>query len=207
MIRAIHRSCERGFTLVELMVALLIFSMIAASGTMLLSASVRTQDASGEKLQAMNGQRRLSAILTSDLAQAMPRISRNERGDNVPAFEALVDGMELRFVRSGLSNPAGLNRSSLQKLEYRLVEGRIERTAYAMVDGGERLEPAVLMEGVEQAQLRFRIKGEWLSDWPPEHADLLPEALELRFTRTGEDEMRMLFVVGAGTERPRVAAP
>jgi general secretion pathway protein J len=62
-----------GFTLVELLVALTIFAMLAATGVTLLSFSVRTQEAAGERLDRLAEIRRAGALLTSDLAQAAPR--------------------------------------------------------------------------------------------------------------------------------------
>lgn len=188
---------QRGFTLVELMVALLIFSMISAAGVMLLSASVKTQAAVSEKLDALAAQQRLNAVLTNDLAQALPRTNRNGAGDRAPAFQAGPQGFPLIFVRSGWSNPTGASRSNLQKVEYRLQEGRLERLAYAMTDGAEVLEPSIFLENASDARLRFRVKGEWRESWDPERADALPDALEL--TMGGANvQTRQLFLVGNG---------
>ncbi|WOK36827.1 type II secretion system minor pseudopilin GspJ [Sphingomonas sp. C3-2] len=192
------RGAERGFTLVELMVALLIFSMLAAAGVALLGASVRGQEAAGKRLDEMAELRRMDTALSVDLGQALPRTSRNEAGDRVPAFEASADDFRIALVRGGWSNPSGSNRSALQKVEYRLVDGRIERTAYAMADGAAALEPAVLMENVTAARLRFRVKGEWFDRWESARADALPQALELVVARTDGAEIRQLFLVGSG---------
>lgn len=188
---------QRGFTLVELMVALLIFSMISAAGVMLLSASVRTQTAAGEMLDILAARQRLNAALSNDLAQALPRTSRNGAGDTAPAFEAGPHGFPLIFVRSGWSNPSGASRSNLQKVEYRLQEGRLERLAYAMTDGAQALEASILLADAFEAKLRFRVKGEWRESWDPEQADALPQALELTTGKTNF-QTRQLFLVGTG---------
>ena len=44
------RGREAGFTLVELLVALVIFAMLSAAGVLLLSSSVRAQGAATEAL-------------------------------------------------------------------------------------------------------------------------------------------------------------
>ena len=44
------RSAEHGFTLVEVMIALMIFGMLAAAGVAILTFSVRAQTATGKRL-------------------------------------------------------------------------------------------------------------------------------------------------------------
>ncbi len=79
-------SAEAGFTLIELLVSLLIFGMLAAAGVALLSFSVKAQDVASARLAEMGDLRRMSAILTSDLAQAAPRLWRDENGLAKPVF-------------------------------------------------------------------------------------------------------------------------
>jgi prepilin-type N-terminal cleavage/methylation domain-containing protein len=80
------RSGEHGFTIVELMVSLLIFAMLAAAGVALLGFSVRAEQAAAERLDENAALQRARAILTADLAQAAPRITRDRDGARVPSF-------------------------------------------------------------------------------------------------------------------------
>ena len=94
---------QRGFTLVEMLVALLIFGMIAAAGVGLLRFSVDAQAATRTRLDALASERRVETLIASDAAQAVPRVTRNEAGDPVQAFEGDASGFTL--VRSGLDPP------------------------------------------------------------------------------------------------------
>lgn len=193
---------EAGFTLAELMVALFIFGILSAAGVSLLVFSVDAQDASRAALADMSAVRRMNASLTNDLSQIAPRPARDEAGEQQNAFFG-GDGRDgdllLSFVRRGWSNYDDEPRSSLQKVDYRLVEGRLERSAYRYVDGAEALPPAILLDRVESVTLRYRIGGEWRDTWDPTRADVLPEAVEAVVTIEGLGPVRQLFQTGIGT--------
>ncbi|MES2755716.1 MAG: type II secretion system minor pseudopilin GspJ [Pseudomonadota bacterium] len=195
------RCAEHGFTLIELMVALAIFAMLSAAGVILLSGSVSAQGAVAGKLDRLAAVQRAASVMTVDLAQAVPRISRTETGTLAPAFFAggAVPGQPaVQFVRTGWDNLDGLPRSSLQKLEYAVVEGRLERRGYPLVDGAAATAPAVLLDNVAGAGFRFRDdRGNWLNEWRVSDPKSLPRAVELTVTRVGADPIRMLFLVGA----------
>ena len=190
-----------GFTLVELMVALLIFGMIAAAGVSLLSFSVTAQAAASERLSEMAVLRRVSSLLAADLAQATPRITRDERGDVRPAFignDGASGEVLFGLVRGGWDNFDGAPRASLQKVEYRLADGRLERRSYPMLDGSEPGPPAVLIDDIDSLVLRYRDKDGWRDRWDSAKPDAMPRAVELIIRRAGEPELRQLFLVGAG---------
>ena len=176
--------------------------MLAAAGVALLSFSVTAQAASGERLSAIASIRRVSAVMTSDLAQAVPRLARNDRGDRQPAFTGNSGDsgqLLLGFVRGGWSNLDDEPRSTLQKIEYRLVEGRLERHAFPMVDGSAPGAPAVLVEDVEALTLRYRDREDWRDRWDPLKPDQMPRAIELVVKRRGVPELRQLFLIGGAS--------
>jgi type II secretion system protein J len=200
---------EAGFTLIEVMVSLLIFGMIAAAGVAILSFSVRAQSTTGAKLDDMAALTRTVSILSADLAQARDRSARDEAGTVVPAFVGESgSGVApmLRLVRAGWSNLDGAPRASLQKVAYQVQGGALQRIAYPMVDGAQGLPPAALMTHVRQVALRYRIKGAWSDRWDGANGVPLPDAMELRVQRDDGTLFRQMFLVGAGYV-PTVDAP
>lgn len=187
---------DNGFTLVELLIALLIFGMLAAAGVGLLRFSVDAQAATGARLDTLAAERRVESLLAADAGQAVPRITRNEAGDAVQAFEG--DGVGFTLVRAGLDPLTDVARPSLQKVQYRLENGGLVRRSWPMLDGTTPNAPAVLLDGVQRVQLRYRSREGWRNLWDPLRPDLLPRAIELVVTPTRGPEMRYLFVVGAG---------
>ncbi|RVT41001.1 type II secretion system minor pseudopilin GspJ [Sphingobium algorifonticola] len=200
-----------GFTLIELMVALAIFALIAGAGVLLLGNSVSAQGAIKLRLDDLAAVQRADGTLSADLGQATARISRTELGTLAPAFFANPGGESapiLQFVRGGRANLGDSPRSSLQKVEYWLREGRLERRSYDAVDGATAREPAPLLTDLESAALRFRnARGEWIGQWMPTQPDLLPLAVELRLARRGAPPVTLVYAVGPGPEeQTRVAS-
>jgi general secretion pathway protein J len=197
----VWRSAEHGFILVELVVALFIFALISAGGVSLLGYSVGVQAAAGERLDDVAAIRRVGALLTADLAQATPRISRDAEGRQQVAFEGGTGApgeVALAFVRRGWSNEAGEARSSLQKVEYRLKDGVLLRRTWPMVDGSEARPPAPVLKGVRSLVLRYRIGGEWRERWDSKRPDALPKAVEAVIDVDGTGPVRQLFLTGTG---------
>jgi general secretion pathway protein J len=181
---------RNGFTLVEVVVALFVFGLLAAAGVALMSFALRAQGVSTARLATVSDERRMSAILIADLAQAVPRVTRGTDGEGRPAFQA-EEGEELLFAFTrGGSRP--------QRVELRLENGRILRAAAVRPDGAAAATPMILAEGVTEAALRFRVKGEWQDRWTPTRTDELPRAVEITVSGPGKAPLRRLFLVGAG---------
>ncbi|WP_081856582.1 type II secretion system minor pseudopilin GspJ [Sphingobium sp. DC-2] len=202
-------SAEHGFTLIELLVALMIFAMLAAAGVLLLGNSVSAQAQIKTRLDDMAAVQRASGALAADLGQAVPRISRTESGTLAPAFWSHRQGEEMpvmQFVRGGWDNLGDLPRPSIQKVEYWVRQGRLERRTYAQVDGAAGDEPAALLDHVDDVTLRFRDgQGEWHGEWTPIQPDLMPRAVEMTIARTGQPPVTLRFLVGPGpVEKPVV---
>ena len=193
---------QAGFTLIELLVALMIFAMLAAAGVLLLGNSVSAQAQVKERLDDMAAVQRAGGALAADLGQAVPRISRTEAGTLAPAFWSHREGEAvpvMQFVRGGWDNLGDLPRPSLQKVEYWVRQGRLERRTYRQIDGAAGEEPATLLDHVDDVALRFRdARGEWRDEWIPTQPDLMPRAVELTVTRTGEAPVTLRFLVGPG---------
>jgi general secretion pathway protein J len=197
-----RRGDELGFTLVELLVSLLIFGMLAAAGIALLSFSVRAQGVAEERLDDLAALRRAGALLAGDLAQAAPRPWRDEAGIPRAAFaggDGQGEGAALAFVRRGWENIGDAPRPSLQKVEYRLAGGRLERRSYPLVDGAAPQAEVAMLDGVRRLRLRYRDKeGEWRDRWDPTRATELPRAVELVIDAGDRGVTRQLFLTGTG---------
>ena len=186
---------RNGFTLVELLVALLIFGMLAVAGVGLLRFSVEAQAATGTRLGSIAAQRRVESLILSDAAQAVPRITRNEAGEPVQAFAGDPRGFTL--VRGGVDPVDDTLQPALRKVRYRVESGRLTRSSYAMLDGAAPEDGNVLLPEVADIRLRYRARDGWRDIWDPIRPDLMPRAIEMVVRPVRGPEMRYLFLVGS----------
>ncbi|MEO7177220.1 MAG: type II secretion system minor pseudopilin GspJ [Allosphingosinicella sp.] len=191
---------QQGFTLVELMVSLFIFGLLAAAGVGLLSFSVRAQEAAEARLGDLADFRRAGTLLAGDLAQAAPRMARDGAGNARPAFQGVggeQGGVVLAFVRRGWENLDDTPRASLQRVEYSFVDGRLERRVYPRIDGAAPLAATTLIDGVRRIRLRYRDReGQWRERWDPTKPTELPRAVELIMDAKGGGNTLQLFQTG-----------
>ena len=184
---------ERGFTLVEMLVALSIFAAIAAMGVALLRSSVDTQDAVQERLKAMGGINRLRAVMANDLAQAVQRSTRGPAGEAIPAFIGSPNGFA--FVHGGAGALDGSPRPNVERVGYALVGGEWRRATQPMLDGTALGDGDRLVGEVTAVVVRYRDeRGNWSENWTSEPGDRLPRAVEVRLTRTGREALTMAFL-------------
>ena len=183
-----------GFTLVEVLVALAIFAMIASAGVGLLSFAIDNRLAVRDASERTAAFQRARALMRADLGQAAPRRVRGADGAPQAAFEL---GGEALFAvtRRGWINPGEARRASMQRVEYRLVEGRLERRVRGRLDGARPAEPQVLLENVESAQVTAILDGDPIADWRPVRNRPLPDAVRIDLTLEGYGPVSQLFLV------------
>lgn len=188
---------RNGFTLVETLVALFIFGLLAGAAVIVLGNSADAQLRLAALSAEVQDMQRLRAALRADLAQASERLPRGEAGEVLPAFATGGDdGRLFSFVRRGWENPGGSPRASLQYVEYRFENGAIVRRARPMVDGAAFAGPAVLASGVRGVETAFRQGDVWRATWNPVVPSAVPVAVRLDVTTERFGIVRQLFLTG-----------
>ena len=192
---------ERGFTMVEMLVALAIFSMISVAGVALLQSAASSQLVVKGRLSELSETARAIAVTESDLAQAIARPVRTSATATTPAFSARglgVAGQIFALTRAGRANLDDAPKPELQHVAYALENGALKRISWSMLDGGKP-QPTILLKDVASVTARFRdAEGNWRPDWDATNPLALPRALELELTQNRAAPVRLLFLVGTG---------
>lgn len=190
-----------GFTLVEALVALMLFGLIAAAGTAVLSVSIDNRFAVRSATDRTAGLQRTRSLLKADLGQATTRRTRNRNGEPQPlALTGATDPGDpvLIVTRAGWSNVGGVGRSSLQRVEYRRVGDRLERRVSPFLDGSRPGPPQLLLSGVTDLTVTFVQDGRETRVPTPGPTGNAPDAVRLELTLDGYGPLTQLFLVGGG---------
>lgn len=201
--RVSSRSAQKraGFTLVEVLISLLIFALIAAAGAAVLSLSIDNRFAIKAASDRTGDLQRMRSLLKADLGQAAARRSRGPTGRPMPQAmtgPAAPGDPILVLTRAGWSNPGEQPRPSLQRVEYRLVEGRLERRVSSHLDGARPGPPQVLYKGVRDLAVSFLRDGTEAPAFITTPERPLPDAVRLTMTLDGYGRVEQLFLVGGG---------
>jgi len=206
---------HHGFTLLELIVALAIFSVVS----MLAFGGLLTiQDSREHITQASTKLAKLQmafTILERDITQIVPRGIRGEFGDPKSALIGGGQGVSqgIEFTRTGLRNPTGRPRSHMQRVGYTVKENNLTRLSWQVLDRAQDAEVAemILLENVESLSFRYLdTANRWTNEWPPNLVELsevslqIPKAIEVTLDVEGWGTLLRLFRTSG--ERPPVTA-
>jgi general secretion pathway protein J len=176
----------RGFTLIEIMVALFITAILAVMAFEAMQQALNNRErvrAEGQRLRDVQSAMR---TLVQDFSQLTPRPIREPLGEGFqPAMQAqTTDAAEVSLTRGGWMNPAGLQRSTLQRVRYALRDGALWRDYWLVLDAQLEPQPATrqLLSGVRAFHVRFMNDGRsWQDGWPPPPLSGNPDERWLRW--------------------------
>lgn len=186
---------SQGFTLLEVLIALVISALIAVMAFESLNAADNGATRTNEVLMEINRLDRAWQIIAADLRHVIPPAAADKntvfQAESLKSSGEDADQTVLLFKRRGWVNFSNLPRSDLQLVGYRVVEGKLWRDFLPERnlelsdidleddDGFHQL----LLEDVEDIQLRFLFQGaisskgksvledagfsnDWLQKWP-----------------------------------------
>lgn len=190
-----------GFTLLEMVVAVAVFVIFAAMAYGGLNTVNRQKADTEQYAERLISLQLAVRYLERDIGQVIDRPIRNQFGDEEPA---IMKGNEslLKLTQGGWSNPAGLTRSSIQRVGYDIQDDALIRITWSRLDGADEqtaLETH-LLEGVEEFEVRFLDENEeWQESWPPltdsEEQAPLPAAVEITLSVDAWGSVRRLFAL------------
>jgi general secretion pathway protein J len=205
---------QRGFTLIEILVAMAIFTLIGLASTGLLTTVIDSNSLSQERFEKLQLLQRAMVTIERDIQQAVSRPTRvdGEKREIVMAGGE-VDGSDddgIGFVRGGWHNPQlMLPRSTLQYVAYRLRDNKLERLYSNYVDNVIGYEPKVrvLLENIESFNVEFlagnnassTIKDDEDIKWSEKYQDkVLPRAIAIEFVSKDFGLLRREFTLISG---------
>ncbi len=210
---------QAAFTLIELLIALTIFTILSVISYRALASIFQTR----EQLNIESSKwRDLSLFFTrldNDFANVLPREIRTADGRTAAplclnAYTPAANEATLAFTRTGFAD-ANNENGAPQRVGYRLADSKLEWLWWPALDQAPRTSPSVYaaLSNVAEAKWRALSPGSnnnWQQDWPAspsncarieKGAAVFPAALELSLTlTTGETITRVFALRPANTE-------
>ncbi len=178
---------QRGFTLVELLVAMFIAAIMFSMGYGAIRQALNSHEALKDEQTHLLELQTAIRILEQDFVQVAPRPVRQAVG-NEPAQPALAGGLSgtqgslsssttstgalpiVAFTRAGWANPVGLQRPGLQRVAYFLENGTLRREHWSVLDPtlASTTTRRDLLTHVKAFTIRYMdVNHQWQEQWPP----------------------------------------
>ena len=168
------RMRHRGFTLLELLVAMFIAALMFAIGYGAINQAMNNHSALQEQQARLLELQTAMRVLEQDVVQLAPRPIRQPVGDGwLPALIGQADPTAqpiLQLTRGGWNNPNGVQRPGLQRVAYFLEKNTLRREYWTVLD--PTLQNTTmkrdLLTHVKTVTFRFMdISRQWQTQWPP----------------------------------------
>lgn len=191
---------RRGFTLVELLVAMAVLASLASVSFRGLSSILEAEAHVQSETRRWNDVAVVIAQLGRDLSLAVPRPVRGNAGQVLAAMIITGPSDEIRsqivVTRLGDGDSAS-SQSGLRRIGYRLRAGILEYLVWPATDTAPEAVPSVnpVLENVADLQLRALDQdGAWSALWPVgPRANALPRAVEAQIVLAGGERITRIF--------------
>lgn len=192
------RKAHSGFTLLELLISMVIFSLMsvmAYGGLVNIFKSNQVITSLEKRLKTL---KRTMMFFERDMQQLVLRQRRSgyDKSEYLPALMSGLDSEGIvEFTCAGVSNPLELVRSSLQRVRYELEDNKLKRLSWKLVDhvGADPISMQ-LLDDVESFELRFLSeKKQWKENWGSKN--VLPIAVELTLKHKSWGEIKRVISI------------
>lgn len=193
---------SKGFTLLEVLLALAIFSLIALTTSNQINVIRNTKDTALGQIEQFDAMRSAIAVIRQDLGQsfhkrysALGSVIQNKVSRGEPAPHTLFDGRKNQLIFTSLSHRnyyATRNDGQQAEISYFLQDAGKSGAATLMkrespiIDGNlfEGGSLYTLLEGVTQLEFKFWDDklSKWTEDWNSDAGvtrDLFPKAISI----------------------------
>ena len=158
-----------GFTLLEMVVAVAIFAVMAGIAYSGLNHTIKTGNQVSESNQRLSELQFALSYFSRDWLQVSSRKVRNQYGDE--ESNIIIEDNSISFTHSGWSNLLQRKRSNLQRVQYLVIDSNLVRRHWLSLDQGIGEEPfdSVMLHNVKTLEINFvDVAEKTIDNWPDE---------------------------------------
>lgn len=200
-----NRTSQKGFTLIEVLVAIAIFASLSVGAYQVLNQVQRSNELSLERSERLKSLQRALVFLNNDFRQMVLRQTRTNGEE--PSTQLLQwqdylldsDAKGVMFARAGWHNPEQqFPRGEVTKVGYRLKDQRLERLWWRYPDTPAGQAPIVmpLLNDVKELSMRFFDGKEWKVQW--EVPNQLPSAVSFELELADYGKIERIYLISGG---------
>lgn len=158
----------RGFTLLELLVAISIFAVLAVLSYGSVQHMLTFDDGLQRATRRYEALRFAVVMMEQDLGAVAPRSVRDALGEPEPALRAGLKGELLTFTRRVPDVGIFDGGPALRRVRYRVEDGSLYRDVWEVLDRtpDTSFRTQRLLRDVKSLKLRFFEAGAWVEFWP-----------------------------------------
>ncbi len=194
---------ESGFTLIEILIALAVFAIMASITSSTLYYAFNTRTRVNEQSERLSSLQLAMSIVQQDISQTAERAIRGNDMRLFPIFIGRPDYLE--FTRDGDVNPGGLEkRSTLKRVALVCENGSLLRRTWDSLDPFDRNTYAdkVLLTHLSDCHFGYlnqslQVFPEWRTDAvnQDQNKESLPKAVQVNLNVKKLGELNLLFII------------
>lgn len=192
-----------GFTLLEILIALSIFAILATITSSSLYYAFTTRTKVNLQADRLNELQLAVSIIQQDVSQI---INRATRGNEMRLFPVILGQPEyMEFTRDGIANPKGIDkRSTLKRVAFTCQEGALIRRTWQTLDpiNRDKYQNRVLIRNLKECHFNYLNHTlQSLSEWREQgftkgqKAEVFPTALQINLTLKDWGKLNLLFII------------
>lgn len=190
-----------GFTLLEVLIALFIFTIVSIIMVSGLRTVLNSQSVTEKQANHLSELQMALLLVSRDFEQAINRPITNAKG----AIDSALIGTprNVAFTHAGLANPLGqLQRSTLQRTQYELDKQNFIRETWPVLDQVPKTPSSqrILLDYVTDVRFEYLdYQGRFQNNWPPPESTQanLPRAIRISLTLQNWGKISQLYLLPA----------
>lgn len=193
----------KGFTLIEILLALTVFAVLATITSSSLYYAFNTRTRVNAQADQLNTLQLAVSIIQQDTRQIVERAIRGNEMRLFPVFVGLPQYLE--FTRDGDVNPQSFEkRSTLKRIALVCKDNTLIHRTWPSLDVVDRnvYQDKILLDNVSNCNFKYINKSlqslnEWRDQAMPQNKnkEYFPKAIQVNFIVKEWGEMNLLFII------------